>query len=477
MLSLAARLRPRRFDQIIGQDLIVKIVQTALEKGKLSNACLFAGPAGTGKTTFARVVANWLVCTNKVNNTLVDEKSSQHLQACLKCSNCLAFAQDAHPDIFEFDAASHTGIDDVKNCLEGMYYQTQLANCKIYIIDEVHMLSKSAISALLKTIEEPQENVWFFLATTEQDKIPETIISRCLTLKLEKVSTAEIAKYLQQVSLEQIKSDKLEQMKTDSLAQMDSDNKVQHPLDIKLANIIATAANGCVRAALSYLDQVLLLLESNAYQTQSDNLSQLTEQSVRQIVHMPFHDQLEQIYNSLSDPQALNLSISQALSTGVNPYLLVMQLLDLAQEKSDMHTALQLGYVLEELAYSPCPDKVLSVFLWKAQYLKTLPSPQILWDAVKSDSVKSDPVKSDHIKTNSIQTDSLKTHSIQTHSMQSHSSADNNISSNTQKNNQASFNNQSDHHSSNHFNNQSTNFSNNASTNALLNRAKELFDK
>lgn len=348
MLSLAARLRPRRLQDVIGQVLVRKVLQNGLDKGKLSSSCLFTGPAGTGKTTLARVTATWLVCSNKepIENKQAGE--DEKMQPCLKCENCQAMQKGNHPDVFEFDAASNTGVDDIKECLEGANYKTQMSTNKIYIIDEVHMLSKSAISALLKIIEEPADNLWFLLATTELDKMPYTIISRCLTMQIQPISDHDMKLYLAKVCKDE-----------------------GYDFEDGVLEIITHASLGCLRAALSYLEQGMILGE-------------LTLDNMRAIVRMLSNEELNDIYNTLQDKQKLYDLLKAALYVA-NPYLLTFQLLQVAEKKGDTQLALQLGYALEELAYSPAPDKILFALIAKAAYINSLPSAQMIWSKLKEE--------------------------------------------------------------------------------------------
>lgn len=337
MLSLAARLRPQLFSQVIGQPLICKILSNGLTNKTLPSACLFGGPAGTGKTSLARITALHLVCSNK----------QEDHQACLQCENCQAALKNAHPDIMEFDAATNTGIDNILQCLEGMNYQTQLSTEKIYIIDEVHMLSKSAISALLKTIEEPMSNIWFLLATTDLHKIPYTIISRCLTLTLNSLSTEQLEAYLNTVC-----------------------EKENYTFDYEALNLIAQASQGCVRKALSFLEQIFLINEKIDHET-TLQITQFLSQNV-----------IEQIYNIITSSCSLNQT-EEALKA-YNPYILTTQLLDMAKNKNNLMLAYHLAHVLEELSYSPCPEKVFSILIAKAALLQSYPTPDEIWKAIDS---------------------------------------------------------------------------------------------
>lgn len=180
-LVLARKYRPRSFDQVVGQDVIVKTLQSALQKGRIAHAMLFTGGRGIGKTTIARIVAKALVCLNRTE-----------LGPCGTCVQCVAIDNFSSLDVVEIDGASHTGVDDIRELRDSTRYQPTSAAYKIFIIDEVHMLSLSAFNALLKILEEPPPHVVFILATTEVHKIPKTILSRCQRYDFKRVSKETI---------------------------------------------------------------------------------------------------------------------------------------------------------------------------------------------------------------------------------------------------------------------------------------------
>src|SRR5574344_3106515 len=180
--SLYLTYRPQTFDEVAGQKPIVRTLKNALTSGKIAPAYLFAGPRGTGKTTMARLLAKALNCDEGIG------------KQCNKCSNCLAINEGTHPDVLEIDAASNNGVDEVRDLIDKVKYSTILGKYKVYIIDEVHMMTTGAFNALLKTLEEPPEHVIFILATTEPHKILPTILSRCQRYDFSKVDSEDIKK-------------------------------------------------------------------------------------------------------------------------------------------------------------------------------------------------------------------------------------------------------------------------------------------
>ena len=187
-LVLARKYRPRTFAEVVGQDVVARVLQGALEEGRVGHAYLFSGPRGTGKTTIARILAKCLNCEQGPTPT-----------PCGTCPRCVAADEGTEVDIIELDAASNTGVDKVRQLRDEVSYAPMRARTKVYIIDEVHMLSKSAFNALLKTLEEPPPHVVFLFATTEPHKVLDTILSRCQVLRLNALSEEDIARQLDDI--------------------------------------------------------------------------------------------------------------------------------------------------------------------------------------------------------------------------------------------------------------------------------------
>lgn len=220
---LARKWRPKSFDTLIGQESAVQAIANALDQNRLHHAYLFNGTRGIGKTTIARILAKSLNCEQGISS-----------KPCLTCSACQEIDVGRYVDLIELDAASNTGVDNMIDLLENAQYAPSSGRFKVYIIDEVHMLSKSAFNAMLKTLEEPPEHVKFILATTEPQKVPITVLSRCLQFNLKQMTTENIASHLTSILTE-------EKIGSESGA----------------IQIIAKAANGSMRDALSILDQAI----------------------------------------------------------------------------------------------------------------------------------------------------------------------------------------------------------------------------
>ena len=227
---LALKYRPQTFKNLVGQEIIAETIINAIKFNKIPNAFLFTGIRGIGKTTIARIVAKSLNCINGIEN-LCDE---------IFCENCEAISNSSHIDVLEMDAASKTGVDDVRDLIEFSRYGPTSSKYKIFIIDEVHMLSKQAFNALLKTLEEPPEYLKFIFATTELKKIPVTVVSRCQRFDLSRIKSAELFKFLKNIN-----------------------EKENGKVTDDALKLIVKISEGSVRDALSLLDRGLLSLEKN----------------------------------------------------------------------------------------------------------------------------------------------------------------------------------------------------------------------
>jgi len=184
---LARKYRPADFDSLIGQEAMVQTLSNAIDTGRLAHAFILTGVRGVGKTTTARIIAKALNCLNT---------DGPSITPCGTCENCMSIAESRHVDVLEMDAASRTGVDDIREIIESVRYAPVSARFKIYIIDEVHMLSKSAFNALLKTLEEPPAHVKFIFATTEIRKLPVTVLSRCQRFDLKRVEAETLIAHL-----------------------------------------------------------------------------------------------------------------------------------------------------------------------------------------------------------------------------------------------------------------------------------------
>ena len=230
----ARKYRPETFENLVGQEFLVKTLTNAIKYKKIAHAFILTGVRGVGKTTTARIIAKGINCVGKSG------KDEETVNPCSTCTPCIEISNGNHIDVIEMDAASNTGVDDIREIIENSTYKPITSRYKVFIIDEVHMLSKNAFNALLKTLEEPKDNVKFIFATTEIKKVPVTVLSRCQRFDLKRVSISDLILLLKNIcAKEKIKFDE-DCLKT-----------------------ISRAAEGSVRDALSLLDQANSLCEGN----------------------------------------------------------------------------------------------------------------------------------------------------------------------------------------------------------------------
>ncbi len=229
---LARKYRPTVFADLIGQEAMVRTLRNAFAAGRVAHAFMLTGVRGVGKTTTARIIARALNCTGP------DGQGGPTADPCGVCPNCVAILADRHPDVTEMDAASRTGVDDVREIIEATRFRPMQARAKVFIIDEIHMLSRNAFNALLKTLEEPPPHVTFIFATTEIRKVPVTVLSRCQRFDLRRVSAGELSAHFARIA-----------------------EAERVPITGEAAGLIARAADGSVRDGLSLLDQAIALVE------------------------------------------------------------------------------------------------------------------------------------------------------------------------------------------------------------------------
>ncbi len=285
--ALYRKWRPRTFASVVGQDDITDTLKNAIKRGTISHAFLFAGPRGTGKTSCAKIFAKALNCTNLQNG-----------EPCNKCANCLAADKGAMADIMEIDAASNNGVDEIRDIRDKVKYAPTQGKYKVYIIDEVHMLSMGAFNALLKTLEEPPEHVVFILATTELQKVPATIISRTQRYNFKRISQADLEKRMKYI---------LEQ------------EKISY--EDKALAVIAQVADGGMRDALSILDQLL-----------SFDKNKVEYDSALEITGFAAKEKIEQILLAILNEDATKaLSLAQTeLANGASTKNILDELIEMA---------------------------------------------------------------------------------------------------------------------------------------------------
>ncbi|WP_169567276.1 DNA polymerase III subunit gamma/tau [Sneathiella limimaris] len=288
---LARKYRPSNFDDLIGHEAMVRTLSNALDSGRLAHAFVLTGTRGIGKTTTARIIARGLNCTGP------DGNGGPTVHPCGVCENCKAIAEDRHQDVLEMDAASRTGVDDIRELIDGVRYLPINARYKIYIIDEVHMLSKNAFNALLKTLEEPPEHVKFIFATTEIRKIPITVLSRCQRFDLKRVDAETLKAYFGKIA-----------------------EKENASVEDAALGLIARAAEGSVRDGLSLLDQAIAHGDGTVSVEQARDMLGLADRSI-------MLDLMETLFKG-DIAEALGILRGQ-YDRGADPVVIVQDLLEL----------------------------------------------------------------------------------------------------------------------------------------------------
>ncbi len=288
---LARKYRPQKFEDLLGQDALVQTLTNAIKNNRLHHAYILTGIRGVGKTTTARLIAKALNCTG------LDGKGGPTITPCGVCENCKAIAAGRHIDVLELDAASRTGVDDMREILDGVRYKPTNARYKIYIIDEVHMLSKSAFNALLKTLEEPPSHVKFIFATTEIRKVPVTVLSRCQRFDLQRLSIDDLLKLFHKiVAAENLKADE------------------------EALHMIAKAADGSARDGLSLLDQAVSLGAGN-----------VKADIVKEMIGLADISQTFELFENLiaGDVKQVVINLQEQYKNGANPLSLLKDLISL----------------------------------------------------------------------------------------------------------------------------------------------------
>ena len=287
---LARKYRPATFAELIGQEAMVRTLGNAFKMGRIAHAFILTGVRGVGKTTTARIIARALNCVGP------DGEGGATVSPCGECDPCHAIAEDRHVDVLEMDAASHTGVDDIRELIDGARYVPASARYKVYIIDEVHMLSRNAFNALLKTLEEPPPHVKFIFATTEIRKVPVTVLSRCQRFDLRRIDAAVLIEHLGRIA-----------------------GKEDASVSPEALALIARAAEGSVRDALSLLDQAI-----------SFATDEVGEDQVRDMLGLADRAAVIDLFESLmagKPAQALDIMRRQ-YEYGADPVIVVQDLLE-----------------------------------------------------------------------------------------------------------------------------------------------------
>ncbi len=377
---LARKYRPQNFEELIGQEALVRTLRNAIETGRIAHAFMLTGVRGVGKTTTARIIAKAL------NYKGPDGTASATTEDTSDCQLCQAISEDRHPDVIEMDAASRTGVDDIREILDGVRYAPTEARYKVYIIDEVHMLSKQAFNALLKTLEEPPAHVKFIFATTEIRKVPITVLSRCQRFDLRRVDVPTLADHFANIcNQENVKAEKTS------------------------LELIARAADGSVRDGLSILDQAISVSQGDITTNHIQDMLGLADKAAM----------LDMIEYALKGDTQNSLDILDSYyKAGADPVIILQDLLEISHlltrlkavpEMKDAQNhamspdmlarAAEIGKTismpslgktwqlllkgLQEVQHAPNPQIAAEMAIIRLSYAANLPDPKDLVEALK----------------------------------------------------------------------------------------------
>lgn len=378
---LARKYRPQTFEDLLGQDALVQTLTNAIKNNRLHHAYILTGIRGVGKTTTARLIARALNCLG------MDGNGGPTIRPCGVCENCKAIAAGRHIDILELDAASRTGVDDIRELLDGVRYKPTNARYKVYIIDEVHMLSKGAFNALLKTLEEPPSHVKFIFATTEIRKVPVTILSRCQRFDLQRINIETLVKLFKKI------------VTAEGLY-----------ADDEALEIVARAADGSARDGLSMLDQAIVLGDGK-----------IKTDTVIEMIGLADRNQTIDLFEKLisGDMQAVLHNLSEQYKNGANSLAVLQDLIDITHmvarvkivpatlntemlsenEKKlceKISSTISIAVLsrlwqmlikgIYEVNSAPMPQDALEMVLIRAAYSAKLPTPAELLEEVKKKS-------------------------------------------------------------------------------------------
>ncbi len=378
---LARKYRPTTFADLVGQEAVVRTLTNAIASGRLAQAYMLTGVRGTGKTTTARLIARALNCIGP------DGTGGPTDSPCGVCEHCRAIAEDRHVDVLEMDAASRTGVDDIRELLDGVRYRPTSARTKIYIIDEVHMLSNQAFNALLKTLEEPPEHVKFIFATTEIRKVPVTVLSRCQRFDLRRIGAGPLSALFKSVAEQE--------------GAVISDDALM---------LIARAADGSARDGLSILDQAISQAASG------EDAPSVDEAQVRDMLGLADRIQVFDLLDAVlrGDIKTSLYLLASQYASGADPLVVVQDMLELTHwltrlkvapdgaddalvaeaertRGKDMASALSMPVLtrtwqmllkgLSEARNAPMPLQAVEMILVRLAYAADLPTPE---DAVKA---------------------------------------------------------------------------------------------